>query len=186
MRVISGEKKGKKLLQSKNKNTRPLKDLTKESLFNILKHTKRSKIEIENSKILDLFSGFGSFGIECLSRGANKVVFFENFKPTAVILKKNIDNFGYQNKTQIFELDIYRTGSLNVIKDKFNIIFIDLPFKENRVLSLINKIKNLNILKKNGLIILHRHKKAQDIFPGNFKIVFQKIYGKSKLIFGNI
>ena len=69
MRIISGIFRGKKILQPKDRETRPLKDLTKESIFNILKHSNLFEINLDNSNILDLFSGVGSFGIECLSRG---------------------------------------------------------------------------------------------------------------------
>ena len=78
MRIIGGRFKGKKILQPKNKQTRPLKDLTKESIFNILNHSNKFKISVENSIVLDLFSGVGSFGLECLSRGARHVTFVEN------------------------------------------------------------------------------------------------------------
>ena len=76
MRIISGSFKGKKILIPKDKKTRPLKDLTKESIFNIIQHSTKFKINISNSSILDLFSGVGSFGIECLSRGVKKVFFY--------------------------------------------------------------------------------------------------------------
>ena len=66
MRIISGLFKGKKILEPRDIRTRPLKDLTKESIFNIIKHSKKFKIDLKNSNILDLFSGVGSFGIECL------------------------------------------------------------------------------------------------------------------------
>ena len=58
-------------------NTRPLKDSVKENIFNIIKHSKKIGIKLENSNILDLYSGIGSFGIECISRGAKKVTFVE-------------------------------------------------------------------------------------------------------------
>ena len=73
MRIIGGKFNGKKILQPKNKQTRPLKDLTKESIFNILNHSNKFKISVENSIVLDLFSGVGSFGLECLSRGSRHV-----------------------------------------------------------------------------------------------------------------
>ena len=79
MRIISGSFKGKKILLPKDKLTRPLKDLTKESIFNILKHSKLLNIELESSNVLDLFSGVGSFGLECLSRGAKNVTFLESY-----------------------------------------------------------------------------------------------------------
>ena len=80
MRIISGNFKGKKILEPKDIKTRPLKDLTKESIFNIINHSNKFNINIKNSIILDLFSGVGSFGIECLSRGAKHVTFVENYK----------------------------------------------------------------------------------------------------------
>mgnify|MGYP001214054837 CR=1 FL=1 len=78
MRVISGSLKGKKILEPKDIKTRPLKDLTKESIFNIILHSNKFKIDLKKSNILDLFSGVGSFGLECLSRGAKNVIFIEN------------------------------------------------------------------------------------------------------------
>ena len=77
MRIISGYLKGRKIALSNNKYTRPLKDLTKESIFNIMQHSNLIKFNFEKSKILDLFSGIGSFGLECISRGAKSVIFCE-------------------------------------------------------------------------------------------------------------
>ena len=77
MRIISGYLKGKSIKYLKNSKTRPLKDIVKENLFNIIHHSKYFKIQINGAKILDLYSGIGSFGIECISRGAKKVVFIE-------------------------------------------------------------------------------------------------------------
>ena len=90
MRIISGIFKGKKIALPVDKNTRPLRDLVKESIFNLINHSKQFDLNIFNSEILDLFSGSGSFGLECISRGANKVIFIENYKPALEILKRNI------------------------------------------------------------------------------------------------
>ena len=92
MRVISGLFKGKKILIPKDKKTRPLKDLTKESIFNIIKHSNKFSINFESSQVLDLFAGTGSFGIECISRGVKHVTFVENYKNILTILKKNLTN----------------------------------------------------------------------------------------------
>ena len=90
MRIIGGNFRGKKILEPKDSKTRPLKDLTKESIFNILNHSNKFKIEVKNSIVLDLFSGVGSFGLECLSRGAKQVIFFENYNQVLPVLKKNL------------------------------------------------------------------------------------------------
>ncbi|MDA9616315.1 RsmD family RNA methyltransferase, partial [Candidatus Pelagibacter sp.] len=98
MRIISGNFKGKKILQPKDKSTRPLKDLTKESLFNIILHSNKFDTKIKDSHILDLFSGVGSFGLECLSRESLSVTFVENYKDVLPILKKNISNINSLNR----------------------------------------------------------------------------------------
>ena len=77
MRIISGQFKGKKIQEPKDKLTRPLKDLTKESIFNILNHSNLLNLDLKKSNVLDLFSGVGSFGLECISRGALSVTFLK-------------------------------------------------------------------------------------------------------------
>ena len=130
MRVISGFFKGKKIIEPKDKNTRPLKDLTKESIFNVIIHSNKFSIKLENSKILDLFSGVGSFGIECLSRGAKKVTFIENYKAVLPILKKNLFNLKKKINYEIVEKDIYNESTLINLNQKFDIIFLDPPYKK--------------------------------------------------------
>ena len=102
MRIISGYLRGRNISQPNNQLTRPLKDLTKESIFNILKHSNLITINLEKSKILDLFSGVGSFGLECISRGASKVYFIEKYKPSIKILSKNIEKLKCEKKIKIF------------------------------------------------------------------------------------
>jgi len=185
MRIISGDFKGKKILNPKDKLTRPLKDLTKESIFNIIKHSKLLDINVENSNILDLFSGVGSFGLECLSRRAASVTFLENYKEALIVLKKNIESLKRQNYTHIIEKDIFAKKTLGALNNKFDIIFMDPPYKEKKIVDLLDVIIKLKLLNDNGIIIIHRHKKDEDIFPNEFKIVIKKNYGISKIIFGN-
>ena len=184
MRIIAGTSKGKKILQPKDQLTRPLKDLTKESIFNIIMHSNKFETKIEGSKILDLFSGVGSFGLECLSRGALNAVFIESYKEVLDILKKNIENLNYVNSSTIIEQDIYDSLDFKTLK-KFDIIFIDAPYKEKRVDMLLQKIFDAKILNDKSIIIIHRHKKENENFIDNFDIIEEKIYGISKVIFGN-
>ena len=98
MRIIGGKLKGKKIFEPKDKITRPLKDLAKESIFNILGHSNKFHINLKDAIILDLFAGVGSFGLETLSRGSKKVVFIENYINVLEILKKNISNLKLNSK----------------------------------------------------------------------------------------
>ena len=185
MRIISGNSKGKKILEPKDLNTRPLKDLTKESIFNILTHSNKFNVKLKNSNVLDLFSGVGSFGLECLSRGSSDLTFVENYNIVLPILKKNILNLKYQDSSIVIEDNIINNLDFNTLKKKMDIIFIDPPYKEKNLLSVLNNIINSNILHIDGIIIIHRHKKEKEKLPEKFNIIEEKTYGISKIIFGS-
>jgi len=186
MRIISGNCKGKKILEPNDMNTRPLKDMTKESIFNIILHSNKFNIDIKNSNVLDLFSGVGSFGLECLSRGSSFLTFIENYKEVLPILKKNIYNLNYQNNSSVIEKNIFVELNFETLKKKYDIIFVDPPYKEKKLPLLFKKIIESNILNQDGVIIIHRHKKEEDEFPNNFNIIEKKTYGISKVVFGNL
>ena len=107
MRIISGNFKGKKLFLPKDKSTRPLKDIVKESIFNLIQHSKKISLNIENSLVLDLFSGTGSFGIECLSRGSKKVTFFENYDEAIKVLEKNLNSLKNVKNYEIYKQNFF-------------------------------------------------------------------------------
>ncbi len=184
MRIITGNFKGRKLLTPNDIKTRPLKDLTKESIFNILKHSNKFKVEIKNSVILDLFAGVGSFGIECLSNEAKYVTFVENYNGVLPILKKNLSNLKLDKKYEVIEQNIF-TG-LKLTKINYDIIFLDPPYKDKNISELIDKIFKINLLNKNGIIITHRSKNIKDEYSKNFRILEEKTYGISKILFGNL
>ena len=185
MRIISGKYRGKKILPPKDLATRPLKDLAKESIFNIIIHSNKFNVLLKNSNILDLFSGVGSFGLECLSRGSKKSTFVENYKAALTVLKKNITNLNYQKESLIIEKDILKNLNFKDFKEKFNIIFADPPYKEKNLDLILLQILNSEILDDQGIMIIHRQKNDIDNFPKEFKIIEEKIYGISRVIFGN-
>ena len=186
MRVIGGSLKGKKLLIPLDKSTRPLKDMVRESIFNILEHSRKISKNINNSKVLDLFSGTGSFGIECLSRGAKEVIFFENYSNSIKILKNNIFNLKLESKTKVYESNAYNLKEANLKNEIFDLIFLDPPFKDKGINNLINQIKILKIANNNTLIIIHRNKKSMDNISKFLKVLDEKNYGLSKILFSKL
>ena len=184
MRIIGGTFKGTKIFESFDKNTRPLKDLVKESILNILEHSKDANVKVNNSIILDLFSGIGSFGLECISRGAEKVYFFENYAQSLEILKKNIKKLKCDKKAKLMNDDAFNFFKYSELKDeKFDLIFIDPPYKEKNIKIILENIAKLNLLKENGIVVLHRHKKTEDNFNNIFSIIRSAKYGISKIAF---
>ena len=186
MRIIGGFLRGKKLLDPIDKSTRPLKDLVRESIFNILKHSKNESVDLKNSTVLDLFSGTGSFGIECLSRGAKKVIFFENYKKSIEILKKNIDRLNLNSKSKIFNANAYNLKNSKMIYKNFDLIFIDPPFKDSKINYLISEVKKSKICNNKTLLIIHRNKKIKENLSSDLLILKEKEYGLSKIIFCKI
>ena len=185
MRIISGSNKGKKLIIPKDKTTRPLKDMAKESIFNILTHANYINFHLKGSRVLDLFSGIGSFGLECISRGSKFVFFLENYSPVLEILRNNIANLKYENKSKIINIDAFKINKNTFkIDQKFQIIFCDPPFKEKKIELLIKKIIEMDILEKDGIIIIHRKKGDLDNYPKKFKVIDTKSYGLSTFVFG--
>ncbi len=186
MRIISGNFKGKKLFLPNDKITRPLKDIVKESIFNLIQHSKKFNINVENSLVLDLFSGTGSFGIECISRGAKKVVFFENYPEAIKILEKNLNLLKKLDDHKIYKENFFNFFSSNKSFDlKFNIIFIDPPYKEKKINEIIEVIFEKKMLIQNGILIIHRHKKDDIKITNKLNILEDRSYGISKILLGN-
>ena len=184
MRIIAGRFKGKHIMFLKSKNTRPLKDSVKENIFNVISHSKLINIELENSKILDLYSGVGSFGLEALSRGAKKVTFVERNKQAISILKKNINNLSIEKKIELFDSEI-NDMLKNKKVDKFDIIFFDPPFVDKSYIENIKLIKYKKLFNKNNLVIIHRETKDDDDLKDLLNIFLVKTYSRSKILFAN-
>ena len=182
MRIISGIKEGKKILLPDPSITRPLKDSVKENIFNILLHSRKFQINFENTKVIDFFSGSGSFGIECISRGSIKVKFIENNAKIQNTLYRNLSNNFDTNKYEIIKNSFFNIDKKNLIERfKPNLIFLDPPFKILEFQKIFEFIKVLSKY-KNLIIILHVEK-TRNLCVENFKYSEEKIYGLSKILF---
>ena len=185
MRIISGKYKGKKILFPNKLITRPLRDRVKESIFNILQHSNKVEFNFKNSIILDLFSGSGSFGLECLSREAEKVFFFEKNSEAFSVLKKNLNLLNILSKSAIAVNEdvssIYNNNLFNKIKP--NLIFLDPPFKIKNIDNIINDLKK--IIDKNNILVIHTNSE-NNIANEKLNIIEERIYGVSKIYFAKL
>ena len=193
MRIIAGKFKGITLYGPKDKKIRPLKDMVRESIFNFLTHSNKISLQLEQANVLDLYSGTGSFGLECVSRQAAKAVFIEKEKKAIKILEKNIEKLKIKNETKIFSGDVFYIIKKNdkTFFDwrpdmKFDLIFCDPPFNDTNINDLIELIITKDLLKKKGIIILHRHKNTKEKLTIYFDVIDKRVYGLSKIIFGKL
>ena len=124
MRIISGTKRGMKLLPPSGDTTRPIIDRVKESIFDVLYKYNL----IENRVVADLFCGTGSFGLEALSRGAKRSVFVDSDKSVIEILKKNIAKADFTSQSDVIFGNAFNIGAPNQSSEKFSLIFVDPPY----------------------------------------------------------
>ena len=139
MRVISGTKRGKKLETLKGDSVRPTTDKVKESIFNAI------QFDLPECSFLDLFAGSGQMGIEALSRGASHVTFIDKNKSSIDIIKKNLTSTQFLNDATVLKMDSILF--LKNQKEKFDIVFLDPPYKVGllqEALSLITNVINVN------------------------------------------
>jgi len=185
MRIISGKFKKQKLILPDPKITRPLRDYVKESLFNLLTHSSLLQFQFEKSTILDVFSGSGSFGIECLSRGASHVTFIENNKKSFEILKKNIQNFSILNEGNLLFGDFLKI-ELEFSLTKLSLIFLDPPFQFKYLEQTFKKLSENKKSLLNTIIMIHYEEGEKFNFSDYLDEIFKKKYGRSIVFFGKI
>ena len=184
MRIVSGLLKGKKLEFLKSPTTRPLRDFVKENIFNIISHSSLISVKLEQASVLDLYSGIGSFGIECISRGVKLVTFIENNNKALTILKKNINNLKIEKQSEVFSEKTTSFFNRKKNIEKFDIIFLDPPFAENFFTNELEVIKSSIIYKKKHLIVIHREINSKDKLDKIINVILTRDYGRSRIIFG--
>ena len=181
MRIISGSAKGTKLNTISEKITRPTLDRVKEPLFSIIQN------RILNSKVLDLFAGSGALGLEALSRGTLKAYFCDKSYEATNIIKKNIEKTHLQEKSVVINKDYKKC--LELLQDKkFDIIFIDPPYRYDIAVKAVEKILELNILADNGIIVLEtddEKRELEELENVDVSVKDLRKYGRVNLLFLN-
>ena len=99
------------------------------------------------------------------------------------ILKQNIFNLKLENRSIVFDYSAYNLKEVNLDDRIFNIIFLDPPFKDRKIKSLIDQIKKLKVADENSLLVIHRNKKSEDNISQYLNVIDEKNYGLSKIFF---
>ena len=171
MKVISGKLKGRVIKGFDISGTRPTMDRVKESIFGMIQNY------VNSSTALDLFSGSGNYGIECISNGASLVYFNDKNKKCIDVIKSNLENFNILENSILTNMD-YREA-LSYYKNrniKFDLIFLDPPYKEKIINDILFNIENNNLLNKNGLVICELIKK-EDYISDKLILFKERKYG---------
>ncbi len=177
MRVISGKYRGLVLNEFEGWDVRPTSDRVKESLFNIL------QFSIQGARVLDLFSGTGGIGIECLSRGAAFVHFNDSANSSLNIIRSNLKKLKGECNFKVTAFDC--TACLNTASDKYDFIFIDPPYHLDLCQSLLTVISDRNLLSLNGVVVYESQNSLIGICDcvDNLVITDERKYGRTYLTF---
>jgi len=145
MRVISGSARGRRLKELEGMDTRPTTDKVKESIFNVI------QFDIEGRKVLDLFAGTGQLGIEALSRGATHCTFLDQRRDAVALVKENLKVCNLLEQAQVMQGD--SIAYLNSCREKFDVIFLDPPYKLDLLERSIELITKFDILREHGIMV---------------------------------
>ncbi len=188
MRIIAGKAKGVRLSALSSRQTRPILDRAKESMFSILGDS------VLDSVVLDLFAGTGSLGIEALSRGAKRCLFVENSTNAIKVIKNNLRETNLLKRTVVLKINVFRLLDFIKNKDiKFDLILVAPPYKlldidcgdRKRIFSLLETFVSRRIINEKGIIVLQHHKK-QKVIQECFKqlnVIDERQYSNTQLTF---
>lgn len=143
MRVITGTAKGRRLITLEGEDIRPTSDKVKGAIFNSI------QFDIEGRTVLDLFAGSGSLGIEALSRGAKKAVFVDLSRDAVRVVNENLEHCKLKNNATVFNGD--SLSYLKTTREKFDIIFIDPPYRKQLAQKALSLVKN--VINDGGIIV---------------------------------
>ena len=174
MRVIAGRYRGLVLAEFAGNDIRPTADRVKESLFNIL------MFRMAGARVLDLFCGSGSLGIECLSRGAAHVCFNDISPASIAVLRRNLAKLKGEESYSVTTLGY--SECLNSQRGKFDIIFVDPPYAQEIGLRSLEIIARKGLLADGGVAIYERDRAFVGEVQG-LKQTDERRYGKTYLTF---
>ncbi len=171
MRVISGSRRGAKLITREDELVRPTTDRVKESMFNLI------GMFFPCGKVLDLFAGSGALSIEAISRGAEGSVCVDADSVSLGIVKRNYENLKFTECAEFFLCDAL--VFLKKCTDKYDIIFLDPPYNKGLITPVMELLKDRSLLSSDGIIVLESdNTEALPDFSG-FYVFKQRKYGRT-------
>lgn len=171
MRVISGSKRGRKLVSFEGDDVRPTTDRVKESIFNLICDY------VAKSRVLDLFGGSGALAIEALSRGADWATIVDCSKKSMEIIKKNIELTDFSEKTET----VVSTAEefVSKTKESFDVIFLDPPYNKGFIAPILSAVEKNNVLSKEGIVVLESDGTDEHGETDGLEILKQRRYGRT-------
>jgi len=156
MRVISGEAKGRRLKAPTGDRIRPTADRVKETLFDILGE------RVQNARVLDLFAGTGSLGIEALSRGARSVLFVDEAGEAIRLISDNLERTEMGSRAEVWRSNaLSALARLKKLGRQFEIVLLDPPYGYGHIESIMRRLRRVRLSSRRGLIVIEHDKRTE-------------------------
>lgn len=178
MRIISGTAKGRRLASVAGKGTRPITDRVKSALFSILRG------DVEGARVLDLFAGTGSVGLEALSRGASHVVFVERARKALDVVRRNLETTGLLDRAELVHGDAFQYLKHAQLDVPFDYIYVAPPQYQDLWAKALLSLDSRPMLSDDGAIIVQIFfKEHHDLATSHLYLTDQRRYGSTMLCF---
>ena len=183
MRVISGTARGTNLAAPKGQHVRPTLDRVKTAMFNLLAD------RVDGAKVLDVFSGSGSLGIEALSRGAEACVFVERTGSCVQAIRSNLERTRLSDRTRVLRADVFAVLRRLARDDVFDLVLAAPPYRivdelpsRQRLWQWLTELVSGDALRSDAMVVLeHRRQKSALVFPDEVALLDSRTYGDTTL-----
>ncbi len=176
MRIIAGTYRGRPLITARDRSIRPTTDRAKQTIFDMLS----ARFDWEGARVLDLFSGSGSLGLEALSRGATHATFVESARSSLDILERNIRALQCDDRATVYQADVF--WYLRTTQQTFDVVFTDPPYRLERIGELPRRIHESPVTAHGTWVVMeHSRESAVELHETDFEII-RKPFGQTTVL----
>ena len=179
VRIITGTKKGRKLITLEGEATRPTSERIKGAIFSSI------QFDVENRRVLDLFAGSGQLGFEALSRGAESVTFVDSERDAMEIVKKNARALDFFDRAKYSVADYRNYIRKAAGRDKFDLVFIDPPYAMECCVESAMRLRDAELIIPGAILVLESGTEEileTDPRLSGFEFVKSTSYGKKTAV----
>jgi len=178
MRVAGGDAKGRRLKGAVSPGTRATTERVRAAIFNIL-----DPEQYQGRRVLDLFAGSGSLGIEALSHGAGRADFVEWDRRQSAVITSNLESTGFSSQGHVHRLDVLQ--ALQTLPGRYDLVLLDPPYKMGGLDSLLEKIASQPGLIVDDGVVIAGHSKHEDLKEtyGSLRLTSHRQYGDNVIDF---
>jgi 16S rRNA (guanine966-N2)-methyltransferase len=181
VRVISGSARGRRLFSPTNARVRPTADRVKEALFSIL----NGLMTFSGGRVLDIFAGTGSLGIEALSRGAVEAVFIDNHRESAALVRKNLALVDFESRSRVMVQEaLLALEQLEKSGEPFDLVFLDPPYEQGLAEKVLQHLSGSPLLHDGSLVVAEiSSREEMETAFGRLAVFDRRVYGDTAVLF---